>query len=168
MTPSQGGVELLDQEPAPTSRRSKVAVGLLVLLLVGVGVQDRVAHASESARVEGCRDTARAALVLADRRVGSMASYVFPALSGAYMRVVRTGLARLVAGAAEKSVPTVTAARATCAAVDVRPWHGELQGRLDACVEALDAQLGWLGEVRRDGTEAFRSTPGSVAGCRTG
>lgn len=149
----------------PADRRGWLVVGTLVVLLVGLGLEDRRAHADEADRVEECVSATIAARTLADRKVSSMADYVRPALNGAFTPEVRTGLSRLVGGVARDSVAPLDAARSTCARIDVRPWHGDLKGRVDGCLETLDARLTWLDDVARDGTAAFTSAPASTAGC---
>lgn len=146
-------------------RRSWLVVGALVVLLAVLAVDDRRAHAAEATQVERCASTVTDARVLADRRVSAMASYVRPAFSGRQPPATKTGLAQLVAGAAARAVPTLESARASCADVGVRPWHGDLGGHLDACLAAVDARLAWLHDVTRDGANAFRSAPESTTGC---
>ena len=157
--------EVLEHEPPRPTRRAWAAVGLLVLVLVGAGVEDRRAHASEAAAVARCAAATGEARALADRRVSSMASYVRPALNGSYTPEVRAGLSRLVGEAARDAAPVLGAARVTCARVGVRPWHGDLRGRLDACLQTLDARHAWLEEVAGDGTLAFRSAAEPTVGC---
>ena len=164
-TGKRGMTEVLDHEPPPPSRRAWSAVGLLVLVLVAAGVEDRQAHAAEGDAVERCAAATAEARALADRRVSSMASYVRPALNGSYTPEVRAGLSRLVADAARDAAPLLGAARVTCARVGVRPWHGDLRGRVDACLQTLDARRAWLEQVAGDGTLAFRSAPLPTAGC---
>jgi hypothetical protein len=155
--------ELLEHDPPRPSVRSWLVVGVFVLALVAAGVDDRHAHAAESARVDRCAAATVAARTLADRRVRSMASYVRPALNGAYTPEVRAGLSGLVGRAARQSSPALDAARTTCARVGVRPWHGDLRGRLAACRAAVDARLRWLAEVADDGVQAFRAVPDGTA-----
>ena len=157
--------ELLEHEPPRTSPRTWLVVGALVLALVAVGLEDRRAHAVESDRAAACAAATVAARAFADRRVSAMASYVRPALNGSYTPAVRAGLSRLVGRAARESAPALDAARTTCARIDVRPWHGALQGRVDACLDTLDARLRWLEDVARDGDVAFRSAPEPTTGC---
>lgn len=165
MTGPRAGVEVLDQRPTAPSRRAWLVVGLLLLGLVGVGLEDRRAHAAEAARIDACLETAQAARDLADRRVSAMATYVRPALSGAYTYQVREGLAALVARSARRAAPALDDARGACARIDVRPWHGDLQDRLDGCLATLDARLAWFSRVAGDGAVAFRSAAGAAHGC---
>ena len=146
-------------------RRSWLLVGALVVLLAVLGIDDRRVHAAEEEQVQRCVATVADARVLADRRVSAMASYVRPALSRRQLPETRVGLAGLVAGAARKAVPTLESARSTCAAVGVRPWHGDLNQYLDACLAVLDSRLDWLDEVARDGATAFRSAPEPTEAC---
>jgi hypothetical protein len=147
-------------------RRSWLVVGALVVLLAVLAVDDRRAHAAEATQVARCVSTVADARVLAAGRVSAMASYVRPAFSRRQLPPeTRTGLAGLVAGAARQAVPTLESARSTCAAVGVRPWHGDLGGHLDGCLAVLDAGLAWLDEVARDGAAVFRSAPEQTAGC---
>jgi hypothetical protein len=159
--------EVLDQEPSRPSRRSWLVVGLLVLGLVAVGVEDRRAHAAETTRVDHCAAVTLAARSAADQRVGAMASYVRPAFDGSYTERVRHGLARFVGRVARRSSPLLDTARTACTRVDVRPWHGDLEGRRRACLAALDGERRWLADVARDGATAFRGTAGPAAGCTT-
>jgi hypothetical protein len=160
--------EVLEQEPSRLPLWSWLVVGLLVLGLVAAGVEDRQAHAAESSHVDRCAAGVLAARSAADQRVGAMASYVRPAFDGSYTERVRRGLARFVGRVARRSAPALDAARTTCARVDVRPWHGDLGGRLDSCLTALDAEQHWLADVARDGATAFRATADAPTGCTSG
>ena len=164
VTPAPVDVEVLPQ-PTRTSRRTWALVAVLVAVLLAVGLDDRRVHAAESARVEGCAAATVAARAFADRRVSAMATYVRPAYAGRQTTRTRAALARLVGGAARDSSGPLTAARATCGRLDVRPWHGDLRSRVEACLVTLDARLRWLDEVARDGGEAFRSAPDPTSGC---
>ena len=157
--------EVLEQEPVGPSRRAWVAVGVLVLVLVAAGVEDRHAHAAGHDAVARCAAATAEARALADRRVSSMASYVRSALNGSYTPEVRAGLSGLVGDAARDAAPLLGAARGRCARVDVRPWHGDLGGRLDACLRTLDARHEWLADVAGDGMLAFRSVAEPASGC---
>ena len=164
MTAAAPQVEVL---PGPTRapRRAWALVVVLVLVLVAVGLDDRRVHAATSARVETCAAATVAARAFADRRVSSVATYVRPAWASPQTTSTRAALARLVGRAARDSSGPLTAARTTCRRFEVRPWHGDLRARADACLATIDARLRWLDEVARDGGVAFRSAADPTAGC---
>jgi len=151
-----GDAEVLDAGP-PVRSRGRVAALLALLLVLGVGavVLDRSFRARGSEQVAACRahgasEIAAASGMLA-ARMGTVRPTVFAMPDGELRQQLLGLVSEAIAGVDEQ----LRAARARCEEVELLWHHGDLAGRRDDCVAALEEMAAWFREVSRDGAHAF-------------
>ncbi len=156
-------------DPAPARRTAWWArPRLLATAAAGIAlagtlvVLDQARLDAEQSAVRACSTEAADAVALADSRLSAMATYVAPAQvpDPEEDAADQTGLVGgLMGRAASEARPGVASAAATCAAVDVRPWHPGTASRRDNLVAYLDARLVQLDRITETGQGYDRTGP---------
>ncbi len=128
---------------------------LLVVVAVVAGgalLVDHQMRAREDRAIASCAGRVDTAVALAGRRIQATYEYVRSSFGLVSARGHSEGLYRLIAKSARHSGGALSAARSSCASIDVLPLHDDLQLRRDQCVDVLDAQRSRLAAVAADGT----------------
>lgn len=166
--------EILDDQPVRLPRADRPAAeatrsrgrvsrwwAVLAFVLVAglaVVVVDGRSRAHEGAAVARCEQRLRLATWHAERRLGLIANYLEPTVTGRG-EVQELHLADLMSARAGRVLPRVQAADRLCRRVTVRPWHFALVRRQSSSAAYSAALVTLVETVAAQGRLPFRSDP---------
>ena len=136
-----GGETLEGGRDVPPRRRTRWALGLAVVLVVGLVLADRTVREREVDTLLSDVENVSAAVSLADQRVTAMQLYIRPASSSsATSPELAADLDELVAEAAATGSEELRARGREVGSRTVLPWHHDVRDAQDALARYADAR----------------------------
>ncbi|MCW2615067.1 MAG: hypothetical protein JWN08_2061 [Frankiales bacterium] len=158
-------VDELGSEPRTASRRTRLLVAAVVVLVVTALVADREQRDRESDELLAAVTAAEAVVLDSQRSQAALAEYQAALLGGDVLASARASAYDLFATDARRWLPRLDAPARAVETTGVLPWHGDLRRARDAYALRLQR---WVEVLERTATapEQARERPEEVARSR--